>query len=1349
MPLAELRQLPEEEQAILMGLAGLGLPSTNSHLAQALARAGAHPQAPAWAANPRRVQELLERLQPRGLVVERRGFWHCAERCLESAARLAQGRGLLRRILQAGLPAGGGGGMVPDGAMRSRAELRLEFMEGRAERWLPLRDRFAEQFLAATGHRDPLALVCGGPFEPGWFDALDPAAQAHGCNALLQDHLLHARPDAGFLAWLERRTRKPAADSAAFPLILYLILMGRLRDARAWMDAQPPKAREHFSWTNLEGLAALAEGNPALAAQRYGASVDTLRKATRRKGAALPGLHEPFYILALLGTREPASLRRVEERLALLDRGEWSSPLRDLPVILAHLYRLLSGARPQHGLAQRLPRDLTPLGLVLANVAAHLGGETPPPDLPERALRACAPLPFAWFTRELTELQRRLRGEDPRPSPLLDLVPREAPWERTLDSLERMGTPAPGSPRTARLAWFVAPRECDAGTFEVQAREQKQDAKGEWNRGRAVSLRKLRENPRAYDYLSAQDHRAIAAIRADRGHGADFIYHVDGAEAVAALVGHPGVYWEGRPMDLVEGKPELRVRRKGETLELRLEPEPGPGGILAREEGPRRTRIFLFEDAHRRLRELLGERLVVPASARERLLRSLAAVAPLVDIHSDVGMGEEASARAGLARVAGDAGPTLVLLPAGDGLRAQVRVHPVAGGPGLLPGEGGASLVVEQGGRRLLVHRDLEAEGRGAADLVAALPSLGESEDWNWTLADPEACLELLVEAEAAKARFPVVWPEGQHLETPRTVGLEAMSLKAEAGGGWLDLRGELHVDGARVLDLKALLDHLETSSSRFIPMGGGTFLALSRTFRRRLLDLNALGELHGQALRLHAGAAALLGDLGEGLDSFEGDRAWKVRMAKVRGAMALEPALPATLEAGLRGYQEEGYRWMMRLAHAGLGACLADDMGLGKTLQALALLLARGASGPALVVAPTSVCANWEHEAARFAPALRVLPLADGDREALLAGAGPMDLVVASYGLLHLESERLAKVAWSTVVLDEAQAIKNAFTKRSQAAMALQAGFRLVLSGTPVENHLGELWNILRFLNPGLLGSYEVFQRRFQLPIERQGDVEALQRLKRITGPFLLRRTKAQVLEELPPRTEITLEVEPSSGETALLEAIRQRSLEELAEGGQPIQVLAAIMRLRRACCHPDLVQPGLGLASSKGEAFLELLAHLRENRHRALVFSQFTDHLDLLAKALDAQGVPYLHLDGSTPPRARARAVAAFQRGEGDVFLISLKAGGTGLNLTGADYVIHMDPWWNPAVEDQASDRAHRFGQTRPVTIYRLVLRGSIEQRIVDLHARKRQLADDLLEGAATPARLDASALMELLRG
>ena len=258
-----------------------------------------------------------------------------------------------------------------------------------------------------------------------------------------------------------------------------------------------------------------------------------------------------------------------------------------------------------------------------------------------------------------------------------------------------------------------------------------------------------------------------------------------------------------------------------------------------------------------------------------------------------------------------------------------------------------------------------------------------------------------------------------------------------------------------------------------------------------------------------------------------------------------------------------------------------------------------------------------------------------------------------------------------------------------------------------------------------------------------------ALGRLRRMVSPFLLRRTKGQVLSELPPRTEIVLELEPSEAEGAFLEALRRQSLDALDGGpGQTLQVLAALMRLRRACCNPALVQPELDIPSSKLEAFLELVDELRESDHRALVFSQFVDHLGLLRKALDARGVTYQYLDGSTPVRKRTAAVKAFQAGEGELFLISLKAGGTGLNLTAADYIIHMDPWWNPAVEDQASDRAHRIGQTRPVTVYRLVLKGTVEQKILGLHRHKRQLADDILSESAMAASLDAGTLLALLK-
>ncbi|MBR0108738.1 MAG: DEAD/DEAH box helicase, partial [Pyramidobacter sp.] len=473
--------------------------------------------------------------------------------------------------------------------------------------------------------------------------------------------------------------------------------------------------------------------------------------------------------------------------------------------------------------------------------------------------------------------------------------------------------------------------------------------------------------------------------------------------------------------------------------------------------------------------------------------------------------------------------------------------------------------------------------------------------------------------------------------------------------------------------------------------------------------------------------------------------------------ALALEPEAPRTLKAELRPYQLEGYRWLSRLAHCGAGACLADEMGLGKTVQTLALLLERAPEGPALIVAPTSVCGNWRDEAARFAPTLNVIDYRTSGREKSLEQLGPFDAVLVSYGLLQSDAELFARREWHTIVLDEAQAVKNMATKRSAAVMDLKGGFRMIMTGTPVENRLSELWNLFRFLNPGLLGSLERFNRLFASPVA-EGDERARARLRRVVAPFLLRRTKDQVLDDLPPRTDVTLRIDLSERERAFYEALRQNAADAVASSGNEnsqdarFVIFAQLMKLRRCCCAVSLTEEGAALASgipsSKTAALLELASQLHAEGHRALVFSQFTDHLALVRTALEDAGFECLYLDGSTPAAKRSEMVAQFQAGSGDFFLISLRAGGTGLNLTGADYVIHMDPWWNPAVEDQASDRAHRIGQKRPVTVYRLVARGTVEEKIVDLHRAKRDLARDVLDGAGSPASLDLRALAALLR-
>ncbi|HYP34580.1 MAG TPA: DEAD/DEAH box helicase, partial [Burkholderiaceae bacterium] len=331
----------------------------------------------------------------------------------------------------------------------------------------------------------------------------------------------------------------------------------------------------------------------------------------------------------------------------------------------------------------------------------------------------------------------------------------------------------------------------------------------------------------------------------------------------------------------------------------------------------------------------------------------------------------------------------------------------------------------------------------------------------------------------------------------------------------------------------------------------------------------------------------------------------------------------------------------------------------------------------------------------------------------------------------------------------------KNAAAKRTQAAQTLQADFRLALSGTPIENRLAELWSIMQICNPGLLGTLARFNERFAVPIERDRDRDAQRTLKRLTAPFVLRRTKAQVLDDLPARTELTLRVQPGDDERAHYEALRREAVDAaqagLAEGGgkAQINVLAQLTRLRRAACDPRLVSPAVTMSGAKVQAFADLAEELAANGHKALVFSQFVDFLQLLRQPLDAAGIAYQYLDGSTPAVERTRRVAAFQAGEGTLFLISLKAGGFGLNLTVADYVVIADPWWNPAAEDQASGRAHRIGQLRPVTVYRLVNAGTLEERIVELHQHKRALAEGVIDGAESGAPLDARTLVELMRG
>jgi superfamily II DNA or RNA helicase len=452
------------------------------------------------------------------------------------------------------------------------------------------------------------------------------------------------------------------------------------------------------------------------------------------------------------------------------------------------------------------------------------------------------------------------------------------------------------------------------------------------------------------------------------------------------------------------------------------------------------------------------------------------------------------------------------------------------------------------------------------------------------------------------------------------------------------------------------------------------------------------------------------------------------------------EAPLPEDLTATLRPYQRVGINWLCFLRDAGLGALLADDMGLGKTLQTLCAI-----RGRTLIVAPKSVVHNWQIEAQRFRPTLRTA-LYQGPKREIDAKA---DLTITSYAIMRLDADRLAEESWDTIVLDEAQAIKNPDSQVSRAAYGLKGKFCVALTGTPLENRLEELWSILYFSHRGLLPGRSRFRERYSLPIE-QGDNTRFAELRQKTKPFILRRMKREVAPELPPRTDMILEVELDATEREVYSAVRAATLhdvlEKLKEGGNVLLALEALLRLRQAACHPALVPGQHAANSSKVEALLESLEQVVAENHKALVFSQWTSLLDLVEPHLRASSIPFGRLDGST--RDRAAVVREFQSEAGPpVLLTSLKAGGTGLNLTAADHVFLLDPWWNPAVEDQAADRAHRIGQERPVMVYRLIAKDTVEEGILALQSKKRGLAEAALEGAGAAAAITRADLLSLL--
>jgi len=664
--------------------------------------------------------------------------------------------------------------------------------------------------------------------------------------------------------------------------------------------------------------------------------------------------------------------------------------------------------------------------------------------------------------------------------------------------------------------------------------------------------------------------------------------------------------------------------------------------------------------------------------------------------------------------------------------------------------------------------RDLEAERELAADIDAPLESFGLRDDageLTGTILGGVDTMRLATElqpvlAEGGSVAVEIAGRPVDYREAGESlrVGLSTAAIAGESD--WFDLRITVSVEGVKI-PLPRLLAAL-TAGHEYLLLDDGAYIPLDKPelvkLRALIEEARALSDDVGPP-RISRYQSGLFEDLASVAATVRQATQWKRQVAGLRALQALESvAVPGSLNAELRPYQCDGFAWLAAMYDHGLGGILADDMGLGKTVQTLALICharERNPGPPFLVVAPASVLSNWVAEAARFAPGLKVALLSDTLGRSgtdLSEVAADVDVVVTSYTLFRLDFDAHAEQAWSGLILDEAQYVKNRQAKTHQCARKLSTPFKLAITGTPMENNLMELWSLLAITAPGLFPDATRFADFYAKPIGKSGEAELLQLFRRRIKPLVMRRTKDLVAPELPAKQDQILDVELSSRHRKLYDTRLQRERQKVLGLLDDMQrnrftIFKSLTVLRQLALHPGLVDPAhAALPSAKVDVLTEHLREVAVGGHRALVFSQFTRFLGKIRDRLDAEGIDYCYLDGRT--RDRPKAIQRFKDGDAPVFLISLKAGGFGLNLTEADYCFLLDPWWNPAVEAQAVDRTHRIGQTRTVMVYRLIARDTIEDKVLALNARKAKLFASVIDdGNAFSSALSAEDIRELI--
>lgn len=930
----------------------------------------------------------------------------------------------------------------------------------------------------------------------------------------------------------------------------------------------------------------------------------------------------------------------------------------------------------------------------------------------------------------------------------LSTLRKKAPWEIMLsgltDSLQTQ------KEEEKRVAYYVRGKQI------MSIVEQTRQADGSWRDGRLLSQSLMASA--GYDSMDSRD----SAIAMELSKKSDCQDDID--ILVPHLVGTDRLFWcnsyDGHSFiaEIEEEKPYLEFSGHrfliGISSNVKLDDNGNVKRHTVREIEKGRYALVSVNPLQKDIvRRFLSMRHF-PSSAVTSLKRAIDSLNGIIDVRQNIleSMLQPAVLSHGV----------LAVQVSPDRNEYQVNIQATAmedGTARFVPAEGEDIVYDEVEGITHCVNRDLSLEYENKKELDTFLQEQSKAEARSYTeytIGSAEGLLKLMAYIYDNQEKFFIEWPDGVRLKFRGDIKSSDVEITIQTNTEWFAVEGEVAV-GGRKLSLAELVQACSSSEMEgFVRLSDDEYVRMSETLKKHIEAMAAIGIAGGgKCKRVPKYQVGALASMIKGLNA-NADEGYGEFMEKTKTAFETEAKIPEGLTAVLRDYQKEGFRWMCRLDEWGAGACLADDMGLGKTVQAIAFMLHKSSKGPSLVIAPKSVVPNWAQEIARFAPQLNPVVLNNtSKRQGVVNGAGPMDVILCTYGVLGTESQLLQSRNWNVACLDEAHQIKNRDTLVSHAAMDLNAASRIILTGTPLQNHLGELWNLFQFINPGLLGTWPVFRDSFILP---HLDYEHRMLLKEMTQPFILRRTKEDVLLELPEKIVTTHMVELSYNEMKVYEEMRRlaetkfkkhKTAEERKEAKTlNLNFFTELMKLRMAACSMRLVYDRWKEPSTKIMALFDILTNVLSNpQNSVIVFSQFTSFLAMVKTELANRNINYYYLDGQTPLEKRQEMVREFQEGGRQLFLSSLKTGGIGINLTAANYVILLDPWWNPAIENQAMDRAHRIGQQRVVSVIRLISAQTIEEKILQLHETKQALTDEILEGTANSYKLTYEDVMDMV--